>query len=205
MRIAVLVVGACATGECLAQVERTPTSILRHLDVDGGLPNARVFTLAHTPDGYVWLGTYGGLARFDGLTFTTFTNEDLPSLGGGGIMALAVDDRGTLWIGTEEGRLVARDARGFRPVEVPVRPGRRINAIRADGAQRLWLGTQDGVWVMDVATSSCTAVAAGLDAADVTHLVVDPAGAPWALAGGVPHRWQRDRWQAIPIDAAEEM
>jgi signal transduction histidine kinase/ligand-binding sensor domain-containing protein len=188
-----------------AEVELTQTSVLRRWDVNRGLPNVRVFSIAHTPDGFVWLGTYGGLARFDGVTFTTFTFDDLPLLGGDGIMALEVDDRGTLWIGTEEGRLLAHDAGGFRRIDVPVTSGHRINFIRSDGTGRLWLGTQDGVVVTDSTKSTCTMVKDGLEAADVTHVVVDSAGNSWAIAGGVLHRWRDDRWQTVAVEDAREV
>src|SRR5664279_5450209 len=50
-------------------------------DADNGLPSSSVSALAQTRDGYVWFGTYSGLARFDGVRFTVFdhNNGDLPN------------------------------------------------------------------------------------------------------------------------------
>ena len=66
-----------------------------------GLPQNSVNAILQTRDGYMWLGTYGGLVRFDGSTFTSIGGtEGLPS---NRILALCESRRGGLWIGTEGG------------------------------------------------------------------------------------------------------
>lgn len=180
---------------CCGDVELGPGVTLRHWDLDTGLPSPRVFTVAHTPDGYVWMGTYAGLARFDGLAFTTFSPDNVPALRSSSIMALAVDAAGTLWIGTEEGQLLARDAAGFRTVPLPLAAGQRINVIRIAEPGTLWLGTQQGVVVIRGAKSEVYRSEHGLTTPDVTQLVLDPAGCPWALCDGVPHVFADGRWQ----------
>ena len=45
---------------------------------DAGLPHNAVTALAQTKDGYLWLGTSNGLARFDGVRFTSFRGADHP-------------------------------------------------------------------------------------------------------------------------------
>jgi signal transduction histidine kinase/ligand-binding sensor domain-containing protein len=67
-----------------------------------GLPQDTIRAIAQTADGYLWLGTDEGLARFDGYDFTIFNkaNGDLPS---NSITALAAGPGGTLWIGTTDG------------------------------------------------------------------------------------------------------
>src|ERR1043166_1643072 len=68
---------------------------------DNGLPNAPVNAVLQTSDGYLWLATYDGLARFDGLRFTVFKQSH--GLGNKGIPALAEDAKGTLYVGTNGG------------------------------------------------------------------------------------------------------
>ena len=41
-------------------------------DTENNLPSSTVTSIAQTPDGYLWIGTYNGLARFDGARFVTF-------------------------------------------------------------------------------------------------------------------------------------
>ena len=67
---------------------------------DDGLPANAVHSLAQTSDGYLWIGTQGGLARFDGLTFTIFNSKNSGVLEEDDIDTLLGDSRGNLWIGT---------------------------------------------------------------------------------------------------------
>lgn len=73
------------------------------------LPNSTVTSIAQTPDGYLWLGTYDGLARFDGSRFVTFDH-----LNHARIQELDVDVTGTLWINTFRGGLTALKNGVFR-------------------------------------------------------------------------------------------
>src|SRR5438552_16472279 len=66
-----------------------------------GLPQNSVISLLQTRDGYLWVGTGYGLARFDGIHFKTFDDTDAPGLNSGKIVRLCEDSRGYLWIGTE--------------------------------------------------------------------------------------------------------
>jgi signal transduction histidine kinase/ligand-binding sensor domain-containing protein len=72
---------------------------------ENGLPQNSVTTMTQTPDGYLWIGTFGGLARFDGVQFKIYTTSNTPELKSNRITALTTDKTGTLWIGTERGEL----------------------------------------------------------------------------------------------------
>lgn len=76
-------------------------------DSEKGLPGDFVTAITQTPEGNLWVGTYNGLARFDGLHFTVFTPENTPELGHARIVKLFRDARGTLWINTYDGSLVS--------------------------------------------------------------------------------------------------
>ncbi|MGH7967271.1 MAG: ligand-binding sensor domain-containing protein, partial [Limisphaerales bacterium] len=62
-----------------------------------------VTALAQTTDGYIWVGTLAGLARFDGVRFKVFTPQNCPQLPKSRIGALFPDADGTLFIATERG------------------------------------------------------------------------------------------------------
>ena len=74
---------------------------------ENGLPDSSVTAIAQTPDGYLWVGTYNGLVRFDGLRFITFDPANTPELTHARIRKLFVDLEGTLWINTYDGSLTA--------------------------------------------------------------------------------------------------
>ena len=74
---------------------------------ENGLPDSSVTAIAQTPDGYLWVGTYNGLARFDGVRFVTFDPANTPALAHARVRKLSVDDQGTLWINTHDGSMTS--------------------------------------------------------------------------------------------------
>jgi len=78
----------------------------KHWTTEEGLPQNTVTSIVQTRDGYLWLGTFGGLVRFDGVRFTAFNTADIPALRSNRIMSLYEDDECALWIGTETGDIV---------------------------------------------------------------------------------------------------
>jgi ligand-binding sensor domain-containing protein len=70
-----------------------------------GLPQNTVTNLAQTPDGYLWLSTFDGLARFDGVRFTIFDKGNTKGIVNNRFAGVFVDKDGTLWAWTENGVL----------------------------------------------------------------------------------------------------
>lgn len=81
-----------------------------------GLPSSRIYTLAQDHEGFLWLGSIEGLARYDGVGFEVFrhSSDDPESLPGNNAQALHVDRSGGLWVATEGGGLSLLSSR--RPV-----------------------------------------------------------------------------------------
>jgi signal transduction histidine kinase/ligand-binding sensor domain-containing protein len=71
--------------------------------IDDGLPQNSVHAILQTHDGFLWIATEDGLARFDGLNFRVFQQASEPALISGDICCLAEDSRNALWIGTADG------------------------------------------------------------------------------------------------------
>jgi signal transduction histidine kinase/ligand-binding sensor domain-containing protein len=202
---AVLAVLLAAGPAAAAVPETSPLSVaLRNWDVDSGLPSPRVFAIAHTPDGYVWAATYAGLARFDGLAYTTFTPQDSPAVGDPTITALAVDAAGTLWAGTSEGHVFTRSRDRFEAVVIPEAAGRRINAIRPHRDGSVWMATQGGLMVISGEVTRRFGVADGLRAEEVLDLVIDEDGRSWALAGSRLHCFEGDHWLLYQAAGVED-
>jgi len=88
---------------------------------ENDLPSSSVTAIAQTPDGYLWVGTYDGLARFDGARFITKDSANTPQLSQPRIQGLFVDARGTLWINTFRGGLTSYRNGVFRE-ELPDQP-----------------------------------------------------------------------------------
>ncbi len=90
-------------------------------DTENNLPSSTVTSIAQTPDGYLWVGTYNGLARFDGARFETFDPVNKPALSQPRVQGLFLDASGTLWINTFRGGLTTYRA-GVFTNELPDQP-----------------------------------------------------------------------------------
>lgn len=67
---------------------------------EDGLPTGEANVVLHTSDGYIWIGSYGGLIRYDGTNFRNYSTERL--IGSSSIRSLYEDSKGRLWIGTND-------------------------------------------------------------------------------------------------------
>ena len=112
---------------------------------DNGLPQSSVMAIIQTRDGYLWLGTYEGLARFDGIRFVVFDKNNTPELQNSSIKTLLEDAAGDLWIGTANG-LLRYDRQRFRRYSAA--DGLSSNFILdlyQDPAGTIWAGTTYGL------------------------------------------------------------
>ncbi len=119
--------------------------------IQAGLPQISVLTIAQDPDGYIWVGTQNGLARFDGVRFTTFTPETTPALPGIWIRALRVDREGRLWIGTYKGLAMYADGRfvAVPAADAAAHPHPDVFAIRQADDGAIVTATGDGLLRVD--------------------------------------------------------
>jgi ligand-binding sensor domain-containing protein len=79
--------------------------------IEEGLPQISALAITQDRQGYVWVGTQAGLARFDGIRFTAYKPENEPELPGIWIRTLLTDKRGRVWIGTYKGLAVHENGR----------------------------------------------------------------------------------------------
>ena len=79
-----------------------------HWTADNGLPQNSVRDIVQTRDGYLWLTTFDGLVRFDGVRFTVFNKSNSPGLPGNRFVDLFEDRSGDLWATLDTGQVVRR-------------------------------------------------------------------------------------------------
>ncbi len=109
---------------------------------EDGLPDNFINDVARTPDGYLWVATFNGLARFNGVEFATFDPANAPQLESRRVTNLLLDAKGRLWIAGEEGSEACwldGSFEDFTRKEWPARTGRYIRD-GSDGA--LWLSPE---------------------------------------------------------------
>ena len=95
--------------------------LIKTWDTEDNLSGGTVTAIAQTPDGYLWVGTYEGLTRFDGVHAVTYDSLNTPALSHSRIQGLYLDARGTLWINTYRGGLTSCRDGAFRR-ELPDQP-----------------------------------------------------------------------------------
>ena len=112
-----------------------------------GLPDQTVQAIAQTPDGYLWIGTKGGLLRFDGARFVIYDHTNTPGLSESSINCLSVSRDGSLWIGTEGGGLVRYRDQIFRtyPTDDGVSDS-FVRVIFEDHRGVIWVGGDQGLF-----------------------------------------------------------
>lgn len=107
---AIRILPACICGflgpVCLFGLDpRTPAGdyIVHGWQTESGLPHNRVESILERSDGYLWLATDGGLARFDGNRFEIFNRSTRPDFLSSYFTSLVETADGTLWMGSSHG------------------------------------------------------------------------------------------------------
>ena len=115
--------------------------------VQDGLPEETVQAIQQTPDGYLWIGTTGGLARFNGTRFLTYSHDMNPDLTANSVFCLLAARDGTLWLGTEGGGLLHLEHGKFQ--RYGASQGLTDGFVRSlieDDTGQLWVGTDNGLF-----------------------------------------------------------
>ncbi|TAL02923.1 MAG: hypothetical protein EPO07_06790, partial [Verrucomicrobia bacterium] len=177
-----------------------PHFIIRSWYAEDGLPQNAVTAGVQTRDGYLWLGTYTGLVRFDGVRFVVFNDNNTPALKNNRITSLFEAADGTLWIGHETGDVTQFKAGRFEAV--PVRAqwnGRKIFSIGADDSGEIWLLNSDGLLARLRDGKVLTPETGG--AAAVVEMAADRPGQLWVARDGLVSALQRGELHALLFDS----
>jgi signal transduction histidine kinase/ligand-binding sensor domain-containing protein/DNA-binding response OmpR family regulator len=175
--------------------------ILDHWELADGLPQSSALTITRTPDGYLWIGTQEGLARFDGARFVVFDRNNEPALASNQILVLHADRAGRLWIGTQDGLTVLQNGQFKSYNAVAGLAHVRIQTIIEDSEHRLWVGTDKGLVEVDHGSGRVFGTSDGLRDANIRALLEDRSGMIWvATATGGLHRYDGRTFESMPLD-----
>lgn len=150
-RLRILAASAVALGSFLcheapgAPPERYAVDVFT---VEDWLPQSSVVSMIQTSEGYLWLGTLGGIARFDGLNSAIFDEGNTPELDSSRVIKLFADSHTNLWVATEPGGLLRVHMREptNRASLSPKEPNKnsRVLALDEDKSGGVWLYRADG-------------------------------------------------------------
>lgn len=151
--------------------------------IEDGLPQNRIEALSQTPDGYLWIGTSGGLARFDGVRFAIFDRTNTPALSDDSILALRLGRDGSLWIGTEGGGLVHYKGGRFQNYSgAEGLTNGFVPAIHQDRAGTIWAGTYRGFFRMEGNRFRRLDGTPEIPLATVINIAEDDGGRIWVMS-----------------------
>ncbi len=119
-----------------------------NLDVystEDGLPQGSILSIIQTSDGYLYLATYEGAARFDGVRFTVFDKFNTPEINSNRIRCLFEDSQKNIWMGTSGGLLCRRGGTFKNYTAGDGLSGETISSVCEDKQGNIWVATTNGV------------------------------------------------------------
>lgn len=155
-----------------------------------GLPNRSIKALLQTHDGYLWVGTGEGLARFDGVRFTVFSKSNTEAFKHNEISALLEDHNGNLWIGTYGGgALKYKDGKFTGYTTKTGLYSDVIFAFLEDPSGGIWIGNRGGLNHLEGSHLSGYTTKDGLPYDEVNTLMNGEDGSLWigTNGGGLSH------------------
>ncbi len=171
---------------------------------EDGLPHNSIRAITQTREGYLWVGSDEGLARFDGIRFVSFGLRD--GLHSGAVRALLEDRDGALWVGTMGGGLARFKDGRFSTITTPEGlPSDSITALAEDVTGRVWVGTESGLAFEENGLASTK----GLErfrGKEITTLSKDRKGALWLGVTGLGvFKLEHGDFVPLPDNTAEPL
>lgn len=202
---------------CLSLLLGVSTRILRAEDynvrnwhMEEGLPDGEITALAQTPDGYLWIGTPKGLARFDGTRFRVYQPKNTPELKVSTVANLLTDHAGRLWIGTTDGTMLRWSSGKFEysanpTASLPAAAREQAAAdwrkngdwnLLEDGQNRIWW-LQRGLAIVHFQENSAKLYTnLDLPVGLIEKLGRDTEGNIWVAANSRLRHFSNDRWDS---------
>ena len=187
---AILTLAAAAMPPAVGAVGLDPGKAVTQYNLDAwttssGLPQNTITAITQTQDGYLWMGSFGGLARFDGARFVVFDKSTTPALRNSGVHALLADRRGGLWVGTNGGGLTLLKDGSARTFGIADGLGADVvRSLFQDSKGRVWAGTNGGLSLLEGDRFRTWNAANGFTGNVVRAIREDAGGALWIGTNG---------------------
>jgi PAS domain S-box-containing protein len=171
---------------------------------DSGISDGNAMIILQSRNGYLWLGTFDGLFRFDGVTFTLLDKKNAPGMkqaAGIGIRSLSEGKDGSLWIGTNGHGLVRMKDGNF--TIYTSKDGLSSDTVEAIAEGRdgsLWVGTELGLNRFHDGKFTVYGTADGLSSNSVRCLYVDRSGTLWVGSPGGLDLFKDGSFTSFPLN-----
>jgi ligand-binding sensor domain-containing protein/signal transduction histidine kinase len=166
-----------------------------------GLPQNTVQTVVRTRDGYLWMGTLSGVARFDGAHFTVFDNSNTSAIKGSYITALLEDRQGDLWMTSDGGGLLRYHNGNFNAYFTRDHlPSDTTRVLLEDLDGSIWIGTYGGLARFKDESFTVYRKQEGLPDDFIQALAQDSDGNLWAGTKNGLARWRNGTFTNYTTD-----
>ena len=188
-----IISGLCLLFVTRLEAQRYP---FYNLSVDDGLIQSQAICLTQDKAGNLWIGTLGGLSRYDGRNFTNYTVRN--GLLNNMVRALAADANGNLWIGSPEG-LSQYDGKTFRhylqrgQIKTKIKNSQQVQVI----SDTAWWRMQGDVYFVTKGKQKYFATP-GVPG-EVTAILAEHGGV-WVANDGVIYHQHNNKWDTLRFD-----
>lgn len=183
------IVCTCIYTNCKAQ--RYP---FYNLGVENGLIQSQATSLAQDTVGHLWVGTLGGLSRFDGKTFTNYTiHNGMPS---NVVRAVATDKKGNVWVGYQGGvsRFDGKTFKNYFTTSIGENPNTTIDGIYATDSN-IWC--KGGGKLYKINNNKLSRIQIPCKYGYVSFILPDDSMLWVAKAGGVLYNYHSNKWDSL--------
>lgn len=199
----VTISGVCP---CRGSDKKVKKIRFERISLEKGLSQASILCMLQDREGFLWMGTYEGLNRYDGYNFLVFKSRSNQenTLSDSGIRALYEDRSGMIWIGTSGGGLNRYDRKTGQFIHYLHHPedpssisSNEVRAVFEDGQGVLWVGTRNGLNILDRETGKFIcyhhdpANPQSLVDDQIQNIYEDPKKNLWIGTGQGVSRWDR--------------
>jgi len=185
IRASVILASLFLTQHLIAQNSFFDNYVYHSWNAFGSLNGTTITDIVQTNDGYLNIGTYEGLARFDGVAFTTHKHTSTNDLSFVSVRAILEDSHGNLWVGSNDEGLQKISSASKKTYSMKNGlPNNSIRCLAEDKKGNVWVGTAAGVVYITPQGHMITpqfeagTISKGIIA---THLYCDTAGRMWLL------------------------
>lgn len=169
-----------------------------------GVPQSSINAIVAAPDGFVWLATFGGSARFDSQKFLHLRTGGDGEIAMARAATLARAADGRIWIGSVDGGLGIVDGLSVKDANPPALRHETIFALAPARDGTMWAATASGVFhVLPSGDARQFTTANGLAATHSFRLAIDGDGIVWAVGQGGISRIAGDQASVVALAAAE--
>lgn len=154
--LSVLLIAAPLSVQATPQLQSHPKALdttkaltqftIDHWGMEEGLPSNSIMNHLKAKSGYIWLATYDGLARFDGIKFKTYNQYTNPEFPTNSLFNIIEDRKGNLWIATNGGGVLKMVDETFTLIpKNEYLLNRTITSLAEDKLGQIWVGTRGGL------------------------------------------------------------